>query len=78
MIRFLQPDKCSAKDFLQRLQKISNKELATGITDKFGNGIIVNVSAKDELTCIRFIVYYHINDELTNLTIKKFKYCIEN
>lgn len=77
MMYFLQPEKYTAMDFLERLQQINEKELAAGVVDAAGKGVIVNVSAKDPKKCIRFVLYYHINDELTALTIKKFKYCIE-
>lgn len=77
MMYFLQPEKYTANDFLERLQQINEKEKAAGIVDASGKGVIVNVSCKDEKKCIRFVLYHHINDELTDLTIKKFKYCIE-
>lgn len=77
MMHFLQPEKYTAKDFLERLQQINEKELSAGAVDASGKGIIVNVSAKDEKKCIRFVIYHHINDESTQLTINKFKYCIE-
>lgn len=77
LIYFPKPTKCSASYFVERLQQIKNKEIVDGITDKHGNGIIVRVFAKDERTAIRYCTYHHINDELTELTIKKIKYCIE-
>lgn len=76
-IHLLQPNKYSAKDFMERLQQITNKELSTGVTDKYGNGIVVKVSARNEWNCIRYVTYHHINDEITELAIKKFKFCIE-
>lgn len=76
LIHFLQPKKYPAKYFVQRLQEINNKEIAAGIVDKYGNGIIVNVFAKDERNSIRYVLYHHINDEITDLIIKKIVYCI--
>lgn len=77
MIRFLQPDKCSPQHFAERLQRITNKELMDGVTDKHGNGIAVKVCARDEWRCIRYVMHHHINDELADLTIEKIKYCIK-
>lgn len=77
MIQLLQPEKYSATYFMERLQHITSKELSAGITDKSGNGIIVKVCARDEWYCIRYVMYHHINDELTALAIKKITFCIE-
>lgn len=77
LIHFLQPKKYPAMHFVARLQQINNKEISDGITDKYGNGIVVNVFAKDERNSIRYVTYYHINDELTELIIKKIVYCIK-
>lgn len=77
MIHLLQPNKHSAKDFLERLKQVTNKELSAGVTDKNGNGIILRACARDEWNCIRYVTYHHINDEITELAIKKFKFCIE-
>lgn len=76
LIHFLQPKKYPAKYFVERLQQINNEEITNGITDKHGNGIIVNVFAKDERNSIRYVTYHHINDELVDLIIKKIVYCI--
>ncbi|XP_031625810.1 probable low-specificity L-threonine aldolase 2 [Contarinia nasturtii] len=76
MIHFLQPKKYSAQYFVERLNRVTSKELSDGITDKFGNGIIVKVMARDEWNCIRYVTYFHINGEMTELAIKKIKYCI--
>ena len=76
MIYLLKPEKYSAKYFVDRLQKITPEELSDGITDKSGNGVIIKTCARDEWSCIRYVVYHHIDDELTELAIKKFKYCI--
>lgn len=77
MIHMLQPNKYSAKYLLERLKQISERELTAGITDKDGNGIVLKVSTKHERNCIRYVTYYHIDDEITELAIKKFKFCIE-
>lgn len=76
MIHMLQPQKYTAKYMVDRLLNVTSEELLAGIADKDGNGIVVKVSARDEWNCIRFVVYHHINDELTHLAIKKIKYCI--
>lgn len=76
MINFLQPEKHSPKNFVDRLGKVTIKELSDGVTDKFGNGIIIKAWAREEWNCIRIVTYHHINSELTELAIKKFKYCI--
>lgn len=77
MIHLLQPKKYSAKYFVERLDTVTAKELSDGITDQSGNGILVKMMAKDEWTCIRYVIYYHINSELTELAIKKIRYCIK-
>lgn len=77
LIHFLQPKKCPAMRFVERLKQINNKEISDGITDKYGNGIVVNVFAKDERNSIRYVTYCHVNDELTDLIIKKIVYCIQ-
>lgn len=77
MVYLLQPEKYSAKYLMDRLQQITSKELSAGVTDKNGSGIVVKVFARTEWNCVRYVMYYHINDELTELAIKKFKYCIE-
>lgn len=77
MINMLQPQKYTAKYLVNRLQNITTEEIMAGITDNDGNGIIVKVSARDEWNCIRYVVYHHINDDLTRLVIKKIKFCID-
>lgn len=76
LIHFLQPKKYPAIRFVERLKQINNKEISDGITDKYGDGIIVNVLAKDERNAIRYVTYCHITDEMTDLIIKKIVYCI--
>lgn len=76
MIKFLKSDKHSPQSFADRLQKVTEDELAAGVTDQAGNGIIIRVYARDEWKSIRYVVYHHINDELTHLAINKLKYCI--
>lgn len=77
MINMLQPQKYTAKYLVNRLQNITTEEIMAGITDNDGNGIVVKVSARDEWNCIRYVVYHHINDDLTRLVIKKIKFCID-
>lgn len=76
MVYFLQPDKYSANYLIKRFAEIRDGELKAGITDDRGNGIIVKACARDEWNCIRFVVYHHIDDNLTDLAIKKILYCI--
>lgn len=76
MIHLLQPDKYSATYLLERLKQVTEKELSAGVTDKSGNGIVVKVGTKDEWNCIRYVTYHHIDDNITELAIKKFKFCI--
>lgn len=77
LIQMLQPEKYSLNHLCQRLENITSKELSDGITDKSGNGIVVRVSTVQKKNCIRYLTYYDITDELTELAIKKFKYCIK-
>lgn len=76
MVHLLQPEKYTAKYLLDRLQQVTPKELSDGITDKSGNGIVIRTCARDEWDCIRYVVYHHITDDLTELAIKKLRYCI--
>lgn len=76
MIYFPKSEKYSAQYFVDRLQKVTSDELSAGVADKFGHGVVIKVSARDEWSCIRYVAYHHIDDELTQLAIKKFKYCI--
>lgn len=76
MVYLLDQEKYSTADLVKRLQKITDDELKAGIKDAAGNGIIVKVSARPEWGSIRFVLYHHIDDELTDLAIAKFKYCI--
>lgn len=76
MIAMLQPDKYSATYFVERLKEVTEKELAAGVTDKNGNGIVVKVSTKNDWNCIRYVTYYYIDDDVTELAIKKLKFCI--
>lgn len=76
MIYLLKSEKYSAKYFLERLAKVTADEIEDGIVDKSGNGIVIKVCARDEWNSIRYVIYHHIDDEMTKLAIKKFKYCI--
>lgn len=76
MIHMLQPNKYSAKYLVNRLQQINEKELNAGVKNNLESGIIVKVSARNEWNCIRFVLYHHINDEITDLATKKIIYCI--
>lgn len=76
MIHFLQSNKVSADDFVKRISEIKSEELAAGVIDSNGNGIILQAWARSERNCIRIVIYYHIDDNLTELAIKKLQYCI--
>lgn len=76
-INFPYPEKYSAQYFLERLLQINNQELSAGITDDNGIGIVIKSLAPDEQRCLRIVLYHHIDDELTQLVIKKIQYCIE-
>lgn len=76
MIHFLQPNQVSANDFVKRISEITSEELAAGVTDSNGNGIILQAWARNEWNNIRLVIYYHIDDNLTESAIKKLQYCI--
>lgn len=76
MVQTLQSKKFSPKQLMDRLQTITIKEKSDGVTDQSGNGIIVKVCARNEWNSVRYVLYHHINDNLTELAIKKIKYCI--
>lgn len=76
MIRFLQPNKVSANVFVKRLFEIADEEFAAGVIDSNANGIILKTWAYNERNFIRLVIYYHIDDNLTELAIKKLQYCI--
>lgn len=76
MIKTLLPKKYPPKYLMERLETITVKEKSDGITDESGNGILVKTFARDDWNSIRFVLYHHISDDLTELAIKKIKYCI--
>lgn len=76
MIKMLQPKKYTADYLVNRLQQIDEKELNAGVKNSLGSGVIVKASARSEWDSIRYVLYHHINDELTDLAIKKLVYCI--
>lgn len=77
MMEFKQPNKFSALDFVNRIKEVTDDELSAGVKDSSGNGIIIKAWARDEWNCVRLVVYHHINDDLVDLAIKKFEYCIK-
>ena len=77
MIRCRGLDNFTPEEFCQRLLQVREDEIANGVTDQNGNGIVIKASARD-WQFMRIVIYHQITDELTDLAIKKFKYCIEN
>lgn len=61
--------------FMERLIQISDKELKDGIFDSNGHGIAVKTIKKNSQV-FKMNFYCNIDEESTNLTIKKFVYCI--
>lgn len=76
IVHFLQPNKVSPNAFVQRISEITSEELAAGVIDSNGNPIILQTWACNKRNSIRLVIYYHIDDNLTELAIKKLQYCI--
>ncbi len=65
-----------SKHLIERLQTITEQEINDGIVDSNGNGIIVKGSFKSDIK-IRCVLYSEINDEVTELAIKKILYAMK-
>lgn len=78
MIQMLQPNTYSANYLEKRLQTITTQELLDGVVDDTGHGIIIKTCKKytNGKNRIRFVIYHNINDEITNIVIRKITYCI--
>lgn len=75
LIQSKQP-KLLAKELADRLGIVEHDEIAAGITDKNGNGIVIKASARD-WEFLRLVLYEQVDDEQVELTIKKLTYVIK-
>jgi threonine aldolase len=69
-------DKMNSSDFSKRLLIVDDGEIAAGVTDGDGRGILVKLSARD-WSFARCVVYHQITDEMIGLAIKKLTYVIK-
>lgn len=77
MLHMVRPAECSSATLAKRLQTVTEAELKAGVQDAAGNGIIVKASGRPEWNSIRFVLYHHIDDAMTDLAIAKITYCIK-
>lgn len=75
LIQSKQP-KLLAKELVDRLGIVKPDEIAAGVTDKNGNGIVIKASARD-WEFLRLVLYEQVDDEQVELTIKKLTYVIK-
>lgn len=75
LIQTKQP-KLTAKELADRLAIVEPEEIAAGVTDKNGAGIIVKSSARD-WEFMRLVLYNQVDDEQVELSIKKLTYVIK-
>lgn len=76
IIKISGSDKYSGEYISKRLQEVTENEIKDGVTDKNGHGIILKVSSRD-WNFFRLVTYFHITDEMVDLAIKKFEYCLK-
>ncbi|KAH8414592.1 hypothetical protein KR215_009781 [Drosophila sulfurigaster] len=75
LLQIKQP-KLAADDFAKRLAVIEPEEIAAGVTDKQGGGIVLKASARD-WEFMRLVLYHQVDDEQVELAIKKLTYVIK-
>lgn len=68
--------KVTALDLSNRLAEVKDSELTDGICDEHQNSIIVKSNCKNFST-LRVVFYHQIDDELTQLAIKKVIYVMK-
>ncbi|XP_034115905.1 uncharacterized protein LOC117575701 [Drosophila albomicans] len=75
LLQIKQP-KLAADEFAKRLAIIEPEEIAAGVTDKQGAGIVLKASARD-WEFMRLVLYHQVDDEQVELAIKKLTYVIK-
>lgn len=65
--------KITSLDLSNRLAEATDAEIADGVCDKDQNSIIIKSSCKN-LSTLRVVFYQQVDDELTELAIKKVVY----
>lgn len=68
--------KITALELSNRLAEVREIEISDGITDKDQNSIIIKSNCKN-LSTLRVVFYHQIDDELTELAIKKVIYVMK-
>ncbi|XP_034488219.1 probable low-specificity L-threonine aldolase 2 [Drosophila innubila] len=68
--------KLTADKFAERLAIVEPEEIAAGVTDAKGAGIVLKASARD-WEFMRLVLYHQVTDELVELAIKKLTYVIK-
>lgn len=77
MIKVLENSKkVTALDLSNRLAEVRDIELTDGVTDKDQNAIIIKSNCKNAST-LRVVFYHQIDDELTQMAIKKVIYVMK-
>ncbi|KAH8388587.1 hypothetical protein KR093_010492 [Drosophila rubida] len=75
LLQITQP-KLAADEFANRLGVVEPEEIAAGVTDKQGAGIVLKASARD-WEFMRLVLYHQVDDEQVELAIKKLTYVIK-
>ncbi|XP_060648715.1 uncharacterized protein LOC132786248 [Drosophila nasuta] len=75
LLQIKQP-KLAADEFAKRLAIVEPEEIAAGVTDKQGAGIVLKASARD-WEFMRLVLYHQVDDEQVELAIKKLTYVIK-
>ncbi|XP_062124141.1 LOW QUALITY PROTEIN: uncharacterized protein LOC133837409 [Drosophila sulfurigaster albostrigata] len=75
LLQIKQP-KLAADEFAKHLAVIEPEEIAAGVTDKQGAGIVLKASARD-WEFMRLVLYHQVDDEQVELAIKKLTYVIK-
>ena len=70
------PKKITSLDLSNRLKEVTDSEVSDGVCDKDQKSIIVKSSCKN-LSTLRVVFYQQIDDELTELAIKKVVHVIK-
>lgn len=69
------PKNITSLDLSNRLAKVTDEEVSNGVCDNLQKSIVVKTSCKN-LATLRVVFYHQIDDQLTQLAIKKVLYVI--
>lgn len=70
------PKKITSLDLSNRIAEVGDNEISNGICDNDKNPIVIKSNCKN-LSTLRVVFYHQVNDEMTQLAIKKIVYVIK-